>query len=440
MIELDALPGLPNEAAILKQVASSIPYDILGTVVAVGSQIVTVEGMRVPLGSICRIDSTNTSSTLAEVVAIEGNQTRLAPLDRSNGVSTGERVRFVTVTPTIPVGPQLLGRAVDCEGKPIDGGPPIASACSQPIRSESTECLNRERCLQALRTGVRTIDAFHTLAQGQRIGIFAGAGVGKSSLLGMLARGTAADVIVAGLVGERGREVNDFLHNELTPELRSRSVTVVETSEASATRRVQAALSATAIAEYFRDQGLNVLLLMDSVTRFAQAQREIGLAAGEPPTTRGYPPSVFSALPQLLERAGICENSKGKRGSITGIYSVLVEGDDPNEPISDALRGILDGHVLMSRKPRRTWALSRPLKLRRASVVCMPKFAPMSTGGQLLSFEACWRTTCSTRISSTLEPTKKATTRGSTAPLPRSQPSTPSCNNAGTNPRIGTPC
>lgn len=334
---------------MLKQLATALPHDLEGTVVAVGSQIVTAEGIRVPLGSICRIQSNSCAATLAEVVAIEGNQTRLAPLDRSHGVSTGEKVRFVTVTPTIPVSPQLLGRAVDCEGKPIDGGSPIASAFCQPIRAEPTQCLNRERCLQAIATGVRSIDAFHTLAQGQRIGIFAGAGVGKSSLLGMLARGTSADVVVAGLIGERGREVNDFLHHELTPELRSRSVTVVETSEASATRRVQAALSATSIAEYFRDQGLNVLLLMDSVTRFAQAQREIGLAAGEPPTTRGYPPSVFSALPQLLERAGINENKNGKRGSITGIYSVLVEGDDPNEPISDALRGILDGHILMSR-------------------------------------------------------------------------------------------
>jgi FliI/YscN family ATPase len=243
------------------------------------------------------------------------------------------------------VGPELLGRVVDAQGKAIDGRPQPAVTDRTQLNRRPPPAVQRPRITEPLSTGVRAIDGFLTCGQGQRMGIFAGSGVGKSVLLGMMARYTSADVNVIALVGERGREVNEFVARDLGPEGLSRSVVVVATSDEPALRRVQAAQAATAIAEYFRDQGRNVLLLMDSLTRFAMAQREIGLAAGEPPTARGYPPSVFSLLPQLVERAG-----RAERGSITAFYSVLVEGDDPQEPISDAVRGLLDGHTWLSRK------------------------------------------------------------------------------------------
>jgi flagellum-specific ATP synthase len=246
---------------------------------------------------------------------------------------------------SIPVGPEMLGRVFDAAGQAIDELPQPRSVARVPLDCQPVSAMQRPPINQVLTTGVRAIDSLLTIGRGQRVGIFAGSGVGKSTLLGMMARGTSAQVVVIGLVGERGREVQEYLQRELDPETRSRCVTIVATSDQPALRRVQAAMAATAVAEYFRDQGQDVLLMMDSVTRFAMAQREIGLSAGEAPTTRGYPPSVFSMLPRLVERSGT-----SSKGTITGIYTVLVEGDDTNEPISDTLRGLLDGHFVLSRK------------------------------------------------------------------------------------------
>jgi flagellum-specific ATP synthase len=256
----------------------------------------------------------------------------------------GNRVRLRKTTRSVRVGDHLLGRVINADGVCIDGRPQPALARRVPLVRPAIAAIERPRIDAPLSTGIRAIDGLLTCGQGQRIGIFAGSGVGKSVTLGMMARYTAADVNVFALIGERGREVNDFLFRDLGPAL-SKSVVVVATSDEPALARVHAAHTASAVAEYFRDQGHDVLLMMDSLTRFAAAQREIGLAAGEPPATRGYPPSVFAMLPKLLERAG-----RTARGSITGFYSVLVEGDDPQEPICDAVRGLLDGHVWLSRK------------------------------------------------------------------------------------------
>jgi flagellum-specific ATP synthase len=271
--------------------------------------------------------------------------TLLYPLSDLAGVRHGNRVRLARTNRWLRVGPELLGRVIDAQGNAVDGKPqPSLSDRTSLFRSPPPPC-SRPRILAPLSTGVRSIDGMLTCGKGQRMGIFAGSGIGKSILLGMMARYTAADVIVVALVGERGREVNDFIQRDLGPEGLAKSVVVVATSNEPALVRVHAALAATAVAEYFRDQGKDVLLMMDSLTRFALAQREIGLAAGEPPTTRGYTPSVFATLPRLVERAG-----QSKEGSITAFYSVLVEADDPNEPISDTVRGLLDGHVWLSRK------------------------------------------------------------------------------------------
>jgi flagellum-specific ATP synthase len=245
----------------------------------------------------------------------------------------------------VPVGDALLGRVIDGFGRPIDGGPPLVAPAAQPIHQAPPPVLARDRITESLETGIRAIDALLPVGRGQRVGIFAGSGVGKSVLLGMLASHARADVNVIGLIGERGREVREFIERELGPDGLARSVVVVATSNEPALLRRQAAFVATAVAEFFRDQGRAVLLMMDSVTRFAMAQREIGLAAGEPPATRGYPPSVFAVLPRLLERAG----TTAHRGSITGLYTVLVEADDLNDPVGDTVRAILDGHVVLAR-------------------------------------------------------------------------------------------
>jgi FliI/YscN family ATPase len=243
------------------------------------------------------------------------------------------------------VGEAMLGRVIDALGRPLDGGPPIRATEHYPLHPPSLNPMARDPVAEPLGTGVRAMDGLLTVGRGQRIGLFGGSGVGKSTLMGMLTRGTAADVVVMALVGERGREVRGFIEHDLGPEGLQRSVVVVSTSDNPPLLRLRAAYTATSVAEYFRDRGLNVLLLMDSVTRFAMAQREVGLAAGEPPTSKGYPPSVFALLPTLLERAGAL---RGK-GSITAMYTVLVDGDDHNEPIADAVRSILDGHVVLSR-------------------------------------------------------------------------------------------
>jgi FliI/YscN family ATPase len=260
-------------------------------------------------------------------------------------VRTGDRLVARGAAPGIPSGAGLLGRVIDGFGRPLDGYGPIVSTTTAPLHPPALNPMAREPVAVPLGTGVRAIDALLTCGRGQRVGIFGGSGVGKSTLLGMMARGTDADIVVLCLVGERGREVRAFLEHDLGPEGLARSVVVVSTSDSPPLARQRAAYAATAIAERFRDEGRHVLLMMDSLTRFAMAQREVGLAAGEPPTAKGYPPSVFSRLPTLLERAGAL---RGK-GSITGFYTVLVEGDDQNEPIADAVRAILDGHIVLSR-------------------------------------------------------------------------------------------
>lgn len=315
-----------------------------GEVTQMVGTIVEARGPAVPTGALCRIDTQN-GPVLAEVVGFHSRGMQLLPLGPVAGIAAGARVTVVEDAPTIPLSSALLGRVLDANGNPIDDAGPILPEEFRTLDAPPPPPLGRQRIDAPLSTGVRAIDAFTTFGKGQRLGVFAGSGVGKSTLLGMLARHGGADVNVVGLVGERGREVLEFLERDLGPEGRKRSVVVVTTSDTPAPMRVRAALTTTVIAEYFRDQGLDVCLMMDSVTRVAMAQREIGLAIGEPSTTRGYTPSVFTLLPRFLERTGM-----GEKGSITGIYTVLVEGDDLNEPVADAVRGILDGHIVLSRR------------------------------------------------------------------------------------------
>lgn len=340
-----ALPDLLEANRLNNALDKAIPARIRGTVWSVGRHAVEAVGLPVPMGAVCEIRRRGNERVMAEVIGFEGAKTLLAPLDGSEGIAPGDRVELLEATANVPVGQGLIGRVVDAAGVAIDGLGELSAVSRTPLDAPPIAAMDRPPIRDILTTGVRTIDSLLTLGRGQRIGIFAGSGVGKSTLLGMMARGTDADVVVIGLVGERGREVQEYLQRELDPVTRKRCVTVVATSDQPALRRVQAAMTATAIAEYFRDIGKHVVLMMDSVTRFAMAQREIGLAAGEAPTTKGYPPSVFSMLPRLVERSG-----NAQQGSITGIYTVLVEGDDQNEPISDTLRGLLDGHVVLSRK------------------------------------------------------------------------------------------
>lgn len=303
------------------------------------------EGPPAEMGEICVIKSPNNPKTiLAEVVGFRDKTVILMPLGDMEDLGPGWDVEASRKKMTVSVGNELLGRILDGLGNPIDGKGPLKTKVSYPVLNNPPNPIERSIIKQPLPLGIRAIDAFLTCGVGQRLGIFAGSGVGKSTLLGMIARNTKADINVIGLVGERGRELNSFLKKDLGEEGLKRSVIVVATSDKPPLVRTRAAFTATAIAEYFRDQGKNVLLMMDSVTRFAMAQREVGLAAGEPPVTRGYTPSVFATLPKLLERAGT-----SSKGSITGIYTVLVDGDDLNEPISDAVRGILDGHIVLSR-------------------------------------------------------------------------------------------
>ena len=289
--------------------------------------------------------STLSGPVRAEVVGFRGPRMLLMPLDDIDGIGPGCRVVATGQPLAVRVGPELLGRVLDGLGNPVDGRGPLGCAESRPVVASAPPPMSRPRIHEPLATGVRAIDGFLTLGRGQRVGIFSGSGVGKSVLIGQIARSSTADVTVVGLVGERGREVREFLDKNLGEEGLRRSVVVAVTSDDLALRRIKGAFTATTIAEYFRERGLNVLLFIDSITRFAYAQRELGLSIGEPPTTRGYTPSVFAALPRLLERAG-----NAARGSITGIYNVLVEGDDMDEPVADAARSILDGHIVLSRE------------------------------------------------------------------------------------------
>jgi len=298
------------------------------------------------IGEMCSIITGRNRPRLpAEVVGFRGNRVLLMPLSGMGDIAHGNEVVATGRPLTLRAHTSLLGRVLDGLGRPLDDGPLLAAGDEISVHQSPPHPLRRNRIHSPLPLGIRAIDAFLTCGKGQRIGIFAGSGVGKSTLLGMIARSSTADVNVIGLVGERGREVREFIEGSLGPEGMARSVVIVATSDQPAIQRLKAAFVATAVAEYFRDQGLHVLLTMDSVTRLAWAQREIGLAIGEPPTTRGYTPSVFAVLPQLLERSGA-----GERGSITGLYTILVEGDDMNEPVADTVRGILDGHIVLTRQ------------------------------------------------------------------------------------------
>lgn len=322
------------------------PCQTFGKVTKVVGLIAEGQGIKAPLGAVCHlIPDDETDPIAAEVVGFRDGSCLLMPYKDMRGIGPGSLIRNSNVPPVIPVGEGLLGRAVDAFGDPMDGKGAFAHEGYVPLHREAPNPLERPRIHDPLDVGVRAINGILTLGKGQRVGIMAGSGVGKSTLMGMMARYTEADVNVIGLVGERGREVVEFMENSLGEEGMAKSVMVVATSDKSPLIRMRAAYTATAIAEYFRDQGKNVLLMMDSVTRFAMAGREVGLAAGEPPTRGGYTPSVFAHLPQLLERAG-----KNQHGSITGVYTVLVDGDDFNEPVCDSVRSILDGHIVLTRE------------------------------------------------------------------------------------------
>ena len=331
--------------ALKEQVQRILPIALIGSVNKIVGLTASVADFPAPMGALCTIDRESGIPIQAEVVGFHDEETLLMPYGDLSGVRRGNRVKLVQSVPGIRVGDRLLGRVLDGRGRFLDNLPPPVLTNRVGLQSTPTSPLKRPRIDAPLGTGIRVIDAMTTCGKGQRLGIFAGSGVGKSVLMGQMARSSTADVNVVVLVGERGREVREFIDKDLGPEGLARSVVIVATSDEPALVRLRAAYVGTAIAEYFRDTGRDVLLMMDSVTRFCLAQREIGLAAGEPPATRGYPPSVFALLPRLLERSG-----KTDQGSITGFYTVLVEADDANEPISDAVRGILDGHIMLSRK------------------------------------------------------------------------------------------
>lgn len=317
---------------------------LTGKVKKVVGLTIEVEGIKAFVGELCKIFVEDDKVVLAEVVGFENNGVLLMPLGVLTGVAPGSRVEATGKTLNVKVGMDLLGKVLDGLGRPMDHSKIVAEG-EYPLDNNPPDPLSRRRIKKAMPTGIRAIDGFLTCGEGQRVGIFAGSGVGKSTLLGMISRYSGADVNVIGLIGERGREVKDFIEKDLGEEGLKKSVVVVATSDQPPLLRLKGAFTATAIAEYFRDKGLNVMLMMDSVTRFAMAQREVGLTIGEPPATKGYTPSVFAMLPRLMERSGTSD-----KGSITAFYTVLVDGDDMNEPIADAVRGILDGHIVLSRK------------------------------------------------------------------------------------------
>jgi flagellum-specific ATP synthase len=327
------------------QLTHILPQGLTGRVTRIVGLTAAVAGFPAPLGAIVRLEREHGDPVEGEVVGFHDHETLLLPYGELGGIRRGTRVRLVQSAPGCRVGDALLGRVLNGRGRFIDDLPGAILPHRRRLHPDPIPPLSRPRIDAMLGTGVRALDGLLTAGRGQRLGLFSGSGVGKSTLLGQIAKSTTADVNVVVLIGERGREVREFIEKDLGPEGLKRSVVVVATGDDPALLRLRAAYLGAAISEYFRDQGRDVLLMMDSVTRFALAQREIGLAAGEPPATRGYPPSVFALLPRLLERSG-----RTNRGSITGFYTVLVEGDDTNEPIADAVRGILDGHVVLSRK------------------------------------------------------------------------------------------
>lgn len=330
----------------LDAVDQADPIKYTGRVIRVQGLLVESHGPQAVVGELCQILIPRLDTTVwAEVAGLRGETVQLMAFGGLDGIEVGCTVIASGELLRVPVSDKLLGRVLDCMGRPGDGKGDIASAVKYPASAVPPDAMTRKRITKRITTGVRSLDGLLPIGRGQRIGIFAGSGVGKSTLLGMMARNTDADVNVIALIGERGREVREFIENDLGPEGLARSVLIVSTSDTPPLARLRGAYVATSVAEYFRDRGLDVLLMFDSVTRFARAQREIGLAIGEPPTTRGYTPSVFDSLPRLLERSGTSE-----KGTITGVYTILVDGDDMDEPVADTVRGILDGHVVLSRK------------------------------------------------------------------------------------------
>lgn len=377
MMSAEALVGAPSStdpqaqwadffARSRQRVARSSALEVRGTLTKLAGLVLEASGLRAPVGSQCVVTSRSMEPVLAEVVGFSNERAFLMPAGDVHGLSSGASVapapHYVPVPLLqgasdadlandsgmlrLPLGDGLLGRVVDSQGMPLDRMGPILDVAAKPLERKPINAMDRDPVRQSLDTGVRAINALLTVGRGQRIGLFAGSGVGKSVLLGMMARYTQADVIVVGLIGERGREVKEFIEDILGAEGRARSVVVAAPADAPPLLRLQGASYATAIAESFRDQGKHVLLLMDSLTRYAMAQREIALAIGEPPATKGYPPSCFAKLPMLVERSG---NGLNGVGSITAFYTVLTEGDDQQDPIADAARAILDGHIVLSR-------------------------------------------------------------------------------------------
>ncbi|MBP2635810.1 MAG: yscN [Firmicutes bacterium] len=334
-----------DSAPYLSTIANVDSIKLNGKITQIIGLVMESQGPNVNLGDLCYVYPRKQGEPIpAEVVGFRENRILLMPVGELQGIGPGCEVVSAHRILKVGVGRHLLGRILDGLGNPIDDKGPLLCNGEYPLTATPPPPLTRRRIEEKLGVGVRAVDSLLTLGRGQRVGIMAGSGVGKSTLLGMIARNTEADISVIALIGERGREVREFIERDLGEEGLKRSVVIVATSDQPALVRIKGAMTATAIAEYFRDQGMDVMLMMDSVTRFAMAQREVGLTVGEPPATRGYTPSVFSMLPKLLERSGT-----GDRGSITGIYTVLVDGDDMNEPIADAVRSILDGHIVLSR-------------------------------------------------------------------------------------------
>jgi flagellum-specific ATP synthase len=337
---------MPDLGRFLRRLASIETLPVWGKVSRADGLTVESDGPPVSVGEVCEVISPSRHEPIeVEVIGFRDKSVLSMPIYATDGIRLGDKIISRGEKAALGVGPSLLGRIIDGNGKPLDAKGSLEWTDRYPLQRFGQNPLQRQDIDRPLGTGVRAIDGLLTVGRGQRIGIFGGSGVGKSTLLGMMARNTDADISVIALVGERSREVNDFIQNDLGEEGLKRSVVVVSTSDNPPLMRIRAALVATAAAEYFKDQGNDVLLVMDSVTRVAMAQREVGLAAGEPPSSKGYTPSVFSLLPRIFERAGNFE-----QGSITGFYTVLVEGDDMNEPIADAVRGLLDGHIVLSRE------------------------------------------------------------------------------------------
>ncbi len=359
-----------------------------GAVERVSGVVLEAAGVPAAIGELCRIERGSLAPLDAEVIGFRGDHTVLMPLGDLAGVAPGQTVRALERSFHVEASDALLGRLVDGFGRPIDSGPPLVDVRPRPVHAPAPSPLEREPVREALETGVRALDGLATLGKGQRLGIFAGAGVGKSTLLGQITRQTAADVVVVCLVGERGREVREMLEEVLGAERRDRSVIVAATSDRSPLERMTAPWVAMAIAEHFRDQGKDVLCVIDSITRFALAAREVGLAAGEPPTVRGFPPSFFAAVPRLIERMG-----RTQRGSITGLLTVLLESDDQNDPVADTLRGLLDGHIELSRDLARSGHFPAIDVLGSLSRL-MPKIIPgtqMQDANRVRELLAVWR-------------------------------------------------